>query len=57
MELIFKKSNYTTSLNWKNIILCLKCYNEYDAPTYEKYVVFQSPTYMKVILEKHPYYI
>jgi hypothetical protein len=37
------------------MILYLKCYNEYDAPTYGKYVFFQSPTYMKAILVKHPF--
>jgi len=49
--------NYTTTLNGGNMILCLNYYNEYDAPTYGKYVVFQSPTYMKAILIEHPYYI
>jgi hypothetical protein len=49
-------SNYTTTLNGRNMILCFKCYNEHDAP-YGKYLVFQSPTYMKATLIEHPYYI
>jgi hypothetical protein len=50
-------SNYTTTSNGRNMILCFKCYNERDPPTYGKYLVFQSPTYMKATLIEHPYYI
>jgi hypothetical protein len=35
----FLLSNFTTTSNGKNMFLCLKCYNEYAAPIYGKYVV------------------
>jgi len=48
--------NFTTTSNGKNMFLCLKCYNEYAAPIYGKYVVYQSPMYMKALIE-HPFYV
>jgi len=42
-------SDYTTTLNGKEIYICSKCHIERDVPTYVKYVIFQSPTYMKAI--------
>jgi hypothetical protein len=48
-------SNDTTTSNGENMILCFKCYNEYDAPTYGKNMFFfQSPTYMKDFFIKTP---
>jgi hypothetical protein len=37
--------------------ICLKCYDEYVAPIYGKYVVCQSPMYMKALISKHPFYV
>jgi hypothetical protein len=43
--------------NGKNMFLCLKCYNEYEAPIYGKYVVYQSPMYMKALIIEHSFYV